>query len=89
MRRKNKRVKPKYRIGQTVYCRPWLRLSGLSVYKCLITQVNQIGLFVIYESEISRRKERLIKEATKALDKKFSPYIDWLNYYLLQLQELQ
>lgn len=68
---KIKKEKSKYKIGQIVYCRPFMVSgNGMKVYKCMITAINymssspyyslkclknNINLHVRYEKEISIR----------------------------------
>jgi len=98
------KVKYKYRIGETVYCRPWLRWSGYNVYKVKVISRNHCAgspyynlelekgsslfIHVQYESELSKRPERLVREALKAIDEYYDPYIRAAKNYKNELKKL-
>ena len=104
MRRKKKqeRAKPKYRIGNKVFFCP-LRIGGLVVFFGTVTRHN-CGIcdhyyriktdcgkefYDVCESEMSRRPERLIREARQAVRKKYKGYFEAHDKYQLALDRVE
>jgi predicted negative regulator of RcsB-dependent stress response len=94
--------KPKYKVDEIVYCRPWIRSNGMRVFKCRIIRVGScIGYpyydleaidrdykaFTIYEEELSRRPERLVREARKEIEDYYSGYIESYKRYNNELDK--
>ena len=78
--------------------------TGFLVYKCKVLKIGYVGnspyydleiieggkgnLYIRYESEMSKRPERLVKEAKKAVKDKYIGYLQSFEYYMDKLDKI-